>query len=110
MQVVTVLPATSTSVVTAETKNQNEGPGVSNWHLSVSYTDPSPTYQKFLTVMRAGGPFDPIPAALAVVRPTSLGEWTTSVSLLVLALAAGLGTAAVLVARESDAAESPRAE
>jgi hypothetical protein len=60
--------------------------------------------------MRAGGPFDPIPAALAVVRPLGLGEWTTSVSLLVLALAAGLGTAAVLVARQGGTSELTRAE
>ena len=54
LQMVTVLPATSSSVVQAETANGNAGPGVSNWHLSVAYADPSPMYQKFLTVMRAG--------------------------------------------------------
>ena len=54
LQMVTVLPAASTSTVLAEIKDANTGPGVSNWHLSVSYADPSPAYQKFLTVMRAG--------------------------------------------------------
>jgi hypothetical protein len=54
LQVVTVLPASSNSVLQAEAANVNTGPGVKNWHLSVTYTDPSPTYQKFLTVMRAG--------------------------------------------------------
>ncbi len=54
LQMVTVLPASSISIVQAETANGNAGPGVSNWHLSVAYSDPSPMYQKFLTVMRAG--------------------------------------------------------
>ncbi len=63
-----------------------------------------------LTGLRAGGRFDPMPAALAVLRPASLGEWTTSITLLVLALAGGLGTAAVLVARQSTASEPPRVE
>lgn len=54
LQVSTVFPAANTSLLQFEAVNTMIGPGVANWHLSVRYTDPSPIYQKFLTVLRAG--------------------------------------------------------
>jgi hypothetical protein len=79
LQVVTVFPAASNSVVTAETKNQNEGPGVSNWHLSVASSDPSPTYQKFLTVMRAGlaNPSYSFPTVSAIAGTNASGSFVS---------------------------------
>jgi PAT family beta-lactamase induction signal transducer AmpG len=52
-----------------------------------------------LSGLRAGHGFAVIPALLAVVRPSSVGEWTTTVGLLVLGALGGLATAATLVAR-----------
>jgi hypothetical protein len=55
LQVVTVLPTTNSSTLVKENATSAfPGPNVTNWHLSVAYTDPSPLYQKFLTVMRTG--------------------------------------------------------
>ena len=52
-----------------------------------------------LSAIRAGRGFAVLPALLAVVRPSSVGEWSTTVGLLVLAALGGLATAATLVAR-----------
>jgi hypothetical protein len=55
LQAVTVLPTASNSTLVKENATSAfPGPNVTNWHLSVAYADPSPLYQKFLTVMRAG--------------------------------------------------------
>jgi PAT family beta-lactamase induction signal transducer AmpG len=51
--------------------------------------------------VRAGRRFDPVGAARGALCPTTVGEWTTGVSLVLVALAAGLATAALLVARRS---------
>ncbi|HEY6552370.1 MAG TPA: MFS transporter, partial [Vicinamibacteria bacterium] len=63
-----------------------------------------------LSALRAGRGFDPAPAAMALVQPTTLGDWTTSVGLVLVALLAGLGTAAVLVARQNGASDPPPGE
>jgi MFS transporter, PAT family, beta-lactamase induction signal transducer AmpG len=63
-----------------------------------------------LATVRGGAGFDPGPATLAVLRPITLGEWMTSLGLVVLALAAGLATAAVLAARQSGPSDHPRPE
>jgi PAT family beta-lactamase induction signal transducer AmpG len=52
-----------------------------------------------LAASRAGRGFDPTAPAGAVLIPQSFAEWTTAVGLAILALGAGLGTAATLVAR-----------
>jgi MFS transporter, PAT family, beta-lactamase induction signal transducer AmpG len=60
-----------------------------------------------LSAVRAGRGFAVLPTAIAALGPTSLGEWATSVSLGLVAVASGLGTAAVLVARQSPASLPP---
>jgi len=40
-----------------------------------------------------------LPALLAVVRPVSVADWTTTAGLVVLAVLGGLATAATLAAR-----------
>jgi len=54
-----------------------------------------------LAGVRSGRGFDLLPAARALLRPTTPGEWVTSASLVLTALGVGLATAAVLVARQS---------
>jgi PAT family beta-lactamase induction signal transducer AmpG len=54
-----------------------------------------------LAGIRSGRGFDLLPAARALLRPTTPGEWVTSASLVLTALGVGLATAAVLVARQS---------
>jgi hypothetical protein len=63
-----------------------------------------------MSALRAGRGFDLASAALALVQPTTLGDWTTSVGLILVALLAGLGTAAVLVARQNGGSEPPPGE
>ncbi len=63
-----------------------------------------------LAGVRGGHRFDAVPAAIAALRPTTPGEWTTTVGLGLVALAAGLATAAVLVARQSRAQGAPPSE
>jgi PAT family beta-lactamase induction signal transducer AmpG len=61
-----------------------------------------------LALVRSGRGFDLWVGAMAVLRPTTLGEWMTSVSLVLVALGAGLATAAVLVARQgADSVQPP---
>jgi PAT family beta-lactamase induction signal transducer AmpG len=62
-----------------------------------------------LRSLRAGRGFDPVPALLGVVAPSSVAEWTTSAGLVVLAVLGGLATAATLVARRG-LAPSPEEE
>jgi hypothetical protein len=57
-----------------------------------------------LSGLRAGRGFALGPALAAVLRPGSVGEWTTSIGLLVLAALGGLATAATLAARRGLAA------
>jgi PAT family beta-lactamase induction signal transducer AmpG len=52
-----------------------------------------------LSALRAHRGFAALPALAAVVRPSSVGEWTTTVGLLALGALGGLATAATLVAR-----------
>ncbi len=52
-----------------------------------------------LSGLRAHRGFAAGPAILAVLRPAGIADWTTAVGLLVLAVLAGLATAATLVAR-----------
>lgn len=52
-----------------------------------------------LRSLRAGRGFEVLPALGAVVAPSSVGEWTTTVGLAVLAVLGGLATAATLAAR-----------
>jgi hypothetical protein len=55
LQIASVLPVTnSTNRLQFDARNSTDGPGLSNWHLSIRYTDQTPMYQKFLTVLRAG--------------------------------------------------------
>ncbi len=53
----------------------------------------------------AGAGFDLGAAAAAFFRPTSIGEWTEVVALLVVAAGAGLATAALFVARHGGAGD-----
>jgi MFS transporter, PAT family, beta-lactamase induction signal transducer AmpG len=59
-----------------------------------------------LSGVRAGRPFDPWSAIGNVLKPHGLADWTTAVGLVILAVGAGLGTAATLAARRGVA---PRA-
>jgi PAT family beta-lactamase induction signal transducer AmpG len=59
-----------------------------------------------LQAVRGGGGFDVAPTLLALAKPGSVGEWTTSLGVLILALLGALATAATLVARRGVA---PRA-
>jgi PAT family beta-lactamase induction signal transducer AmpG len=52
-----------------------------------------------LSGLRAGRGFAALPAVRAVLRPAGIGDWTTSLGLVVLAALVGLATAATLVAR-----------
>jgi PAT family beta-lactamase induction signal transducer AmpG len=52
-----------------------------------------------LQAVRAGRGFEVAPTLTALARPGSVGDWTTSVGLLVLAVLGALATAATLVAR-----------
>jgi PAT family beta-lactamase induction signal transducer AmpG len=52
-----------------------------------------------LTGVRAGRGFSVWPALVSAVNPSTIGEWTTTAGLLVLAVLGGLATAATLVAR-----------
>jgi hypothetical protein len=52
-----------------------------------------------LSGMRAGRGFTAGPALAHAVSPSTVGEWTTTAGLLVLAVLGGLATAATLVAR-----------
>ena len=52
-----------------------------------------------LSGIRAGRGFTVMPALQGVVAPASVGDWTTTVGLAVLAVLGGLATAATLVAR-----------
>jgi hypothetical protein len=59
-----------------------------------------------LQAVRGGRGFDVAPTLLALAKPGSVGEWTTSLGVLILALLGALATAATLVARRGVA---PRA-
>jgi MFS transporter, PAT family, beta-lactamase induction signal transducer AmpG len=63
-----------------------------------------------LAGVRGGRSFDLLRAVAAVLRPGTLGEWTTAVGLLILGLGGGLATAAVLSARQGDDEENPPLE
>jgi MFS transporter, PAT family, beta-lactamase induction signal transducer AmpG len=63
-----------------------------------------------LSAVRGGHGFEAVAAAWAVLRPTTIGDWITCVGLGLLTIAAGLGTAAVLVARQSAPQEPPPGE
>jgi MFS transporter, PAT family, beta-lactamase induction signal transducer AmpG len=52
-----------------------------------------------LSGLRAHKGFAALPAMAAVLRPARITDWTTAVGLVVLAVLAGLGTAAAIVAR-----------
>lgn len=54
LQIAAVLPANSTVSTVAAPRNETQGPGVSSWHYSATLANPSPAYQAFLTVLRAG--------------------------------------------------------
>jgi hypothetical protein len=54
LHVASVLPASGTAKVVSESINANTGPGVANYHFSLAQTSPAPSYQNFLTVLRAG--------------------------------------------------------
>jgi PAT family beta-lactamase induction signal transducer AmpG len=60
-----------------------------------------------LAAIRGGRGFDPAPAAMAALRPTTVGEWITCVSLWLVGVTVGLATAAVLVARQSRGSDRP---
>jgi PAT family beta-lactamase induction signal transducer AmpG len=49
--------------------------------------------------LRAHEGFEAMPAVEAVLRPAGVGDWTTAAGILVLALLAGLATAATVAAR-----------
>ena len=53
LHVASVLPAAGTARVVAESVNANTGPGVNNYHFSLAQGS-GPSYQNFLTVLRAG--------------------------------------------------------
>jgi PAT family beta-lactamase induction signal transducer AmpG len=63
-----------------------------------------------LSAVRGGRPFEPAVAAMDLLRPVTLGDWTTSIGLVLAALLSGLATAAVLVARRKGAADPPPLE
>jgi MFS transporter, PAT family, beta-lactamase induction signal transducer AmpG len=52
-----------------------------------------------LSGVRAGHAFDLMPPLRAALAPHTVGQWTTTAGLLILAVSGGLGTAATLVAR-----------
>jgi hypothetical protein len=101
LQMVTVLPANNNSVVTTETGNQNAGPAIPNWHLTVKYTDPSAMYQKFLTVLRTGQST----AAYTFPTVTAVSSSNASGSLITGLAASGITTPIVVVFAEGG---SPR--
>jgi PAT family beta-lactamase induction signal transducer AmpG len=59
-----------------------------------------------LSGVRAGRGFAVLPALAAVARPSSVGEWSTTAGLIVLAALGGLATAATLAARRGIAPAS----
>ena len=60
-----------------------------------------------LSGVRAGRGFAAGPALASAFSPSSVGEWTTTAGLVVLAVLGGLATAATLVARRGMASGSP---
>ncbi len=58
-----------------------------------------------LKAFRSGRAFDLVPALLSFVRPDALGDWISTMGVLVVAAAAALGTAAAVAARGRPVAE-----
>jgi PAT family beta-lactamase induction signal transducer AmpG len=64
----------------------------------------------WLTALRAGRGLDAGAALVSLVRPASVGVWTTTAGLVVLSVLGGLGTAATLAARRGIAPVPDRPE
>ena len=52
--VASVLPSAGSAKVVSESMNANTGPGIANYHFSIVASTTVPSYQNFLTVLRAG--------------------------------------------------------
>jgi hypothetical protein len=99
LQVATVLPEATNSVLRSETANADPGPNISNWHWLVARTDPSASYQTFLTVMRAGEstPVYTFPTITAITGTSASGSLISGL------LAAESATPIVVMFAESGA-------